>query len=1217
MTNFYQTVFAAFLSFGLLLTNFTALAQDVDIKSANGRTLKLCAGNFYDSGGPNNGYVNGEDFKVTFCPDNSNNAGQTFRLTFNKLDLGLSDRLTFYDGVNTTAPVLDILQRGDNNIVPVAFSATRNNVSGCLTVVFESRVIFTNGAGWEAEISCIERCQVIQSELVRTVPAVLPIDTGYVDACIGQEITFEGRGKFPQEGLFYSHANSAQYFWDFGDGSARMEGKIVNHTYQQSGGYVVQFTVIDQNGCINTNTIDQRVRISPKPNFAVATTPQICVGDTIQLTGSVNQTNSAATINASTSEAVFQPRYERSDSLFLPDGKGVAYETTINITQFNPGQRLTNINDLLGICTVMEHSYMRDLQVSIKCPDGTSVMLQNFEAVGKEISLGEPIDEATNLAPGVGYEYCWTSTATNGTWFSYDERFLSSGDTLPAGNYNSVQSLDSLLGCPLNGQWTITVEDYLVQDNGYIFEWNIGFKPELYPRLEKFEPSIVQFGWETTNNAALQTTPGSAGENAYRFVTTDEFGCKYDTTVLVQALPPTHPDCYTCQDLLTKTEDIVFCDETTANVDVALKTPPQAIKFEAYPNYKQLNNTNHPTSIPYESSISVNSIFPNTIANITQITSVCVDIETGTGNPIGDITLWLVSPDGKRLELSSNNGGNGIAYRQTCFTPNANIAIQSGNAPFTGNFLPEQSWNVLLNTPVNGTWKLLVADNNGVQLGTINSWSIALNATNSVKYNWTAAPELSCLDCPNPSVRSGNAITTSYVVVANDQYNCLDRDTIEVLNIKRLETPQLNCEITTGKALSVEWSNQNGVEYEISLDGQAWFLPEFENYQLFSNLSRNETVTLFVRPIITGFDINCSLPSNDTLCIYDACELELALENAALQLRCFDSKEGMVELSWQNGLSPFVFQIDNQKATPTEETTMRVDSMASGEHYFIVNDKEGCSDTLSVEVTAPIALLLEAELTNPSCHESKDGTIVLKTSGGTPGYTFSRDGILFDNQNNFARLAGGSYELMTKDKNGCETQATFTLVQPTPFSVRIIPDEDVVKVNYGEPYELLLDIAGAQGKVIVDWTVVGRDSSLQCLKDCNEDALSIQPQSTTYYTVNTQDEQGCRSEDKIQVRVIRDYKIYVPNAFSPNLDNENDFLEVFGEQGAKVHYFQVFDRWGEKLYVRENFSVNDTLGWDGTFKGKSLNVGEYAWEMEVEFSDGKIIPYSGSVSLVR
>ncbi|NJL74154.1 MAG: PKD domain-containing protein [Saprospiraceae bacterium] len=719
---------------------------------------------------------------------------------------------------------MDILERGDNDIVPVSMSATRTNISGCLTVVFESRVIFTNGEGWEASVSCIDRCQVIQSQLVRTVPAVMPADTGWIDACIGQEITFEGRGIFPQEGLFYSHANSSQYYWDFGDGSPRAEGKLVRHTYQESGGYLVQFTIIDQNGCINTNTIDQRVRISAKPQFTIAATPQICAGDTINLTGTTNNILSGTTVNANSLEGVFQPRYERSDSLFLPDGKGVAYETSVNITQFGTGQRLTDIDDLLGICAVMEHSYMRDLQISIKCPDGTTVMLQNFEAVGKEVLLGEPIDDAANLAPGIGYQYCWTPNATSGTWFSYDGRFLSAGQTLPPGDYNSFQSLDSLLGCPLNGLWTITVEDYLIQDNGYIFEWSIGFNPDLYPALEKFESVITDFGWETNSSTTLQATPDAAGENAYRFFTTDAFGCTYDTMVVVQALPPTHPDCYTCQELLTNVEDLVFCDNQSANVDVAINTPPQNIRFEAHPNYKQLNQTLNPVSAPFESSIQINSITPNSITTINQIVSICVDIETGVGNPISDLSLWLVSPDGKRIELSSNNGGNGTAYQQTCFTPTATTSIQTGTAPFTGNFLPEQNWDELLNATINGSWKLLVADGSGMQNGVVRSWSITFNHQHQVSYAWSAATELSCLDCPNPTISpSNNSITSLYTVTADDQYNCSASDTIAVLNINQIETPQLTCEITNSKALSFEWTRQTGLDYEISLDGQTWF----------------------------------------------------------------------------------------------------------------------------------------------------------------------------------------------------------------------------------------------------------------------------------------------------------------------------------------------------------------------------------------------------------
>jgi gliding motility-associated-like protein len=75
--------------------------------------------------------------------------------------------------------------------------------------------------------------------------------------------------------------------------------------------------------------------------------------------------------------------------------------------------------------------------------------------------------------------------------------------------------------------------------------------------------------------------------------------------------------------------------------------------------------------------------------------------------------------------------------------------------------------------------------------------------------------------------------------------------------------------------------------------------------------------------------------------------------------------------------------------------------------------------------------------------------------------------------------------------------------------------------------------------------------------------------------------------------------VYVPNAFSPNGDGINDFLEVF--VGCDFDYqiirFEVFDRWGAKIYSAKNSEV---VKWDGLYRQKLLNNGVYVWYLEYD-----------------
>ena len=306
--------------------------------------------------------------------------------------------------------------------------------------------------GWSAEIQCIAACQNIQAVLVSSDPPVMPADTGWIDACPGQRISLSGMGLYPQNGIAYDHSDlNSEFHWDFGDGVSAV-GPNVTHEYEEAGGYIIQLTIIDVEGCTNTNFITQRVRISPTPEFTAGgmIPDQICAGDTLNLNSSVGAIDPESLVSVTPGSAGFQSGGIRSDSLALPDGDGATYSTSLSFSNFSPGQVLTNIDDLLGICVNIEHSWMRDLQISIECPDGTSVLLLDQIDSGGQVYLGEPNDgDGTNPIPGVGYDYCWTPDATNGTWLEYANANLP--PTLPPGDYNSVDPLSLLVGCPLNG----------------------------------------------------------------------------------------------------------------------------------------------------------------------------------------------------------------------------------------------------------------------------------------------------------------------------------------------------------------------------------------------------------------------------------------------------------------------------------------------------------------------------------------------------------------------------------------------------------------------------------------------------------------------------------------------------------------------------------------------------------------------------------------------
>ena len=129
----------------------------------------------------------------------------------------------------------------------------------------------------------------------------------------------------------------------------------------------------------------------------------------------------------------------------------------------------------------------------------------------------------------------------------------------------------------------------------------------------------------------------------------------------------------------------------------------------------------------------------------------------------------------------------------------------------------------------------------------------------------------------------------------------------------------------------------------------------------------------------------------------------------------------------------------------------------------------------------------------------------------------------------------------------------------------------------------------------------------------------VMPIVTSAYSVEIFDENGCSALDDINVIVEKERNIYIPNAFSPNEDGNNDEFMIFSILGVKeINSFQIYSRWGELVFSDSNFQPNDpTNSWDGTFNGEVLNPAVFVYFAQIEFLDGKVILYKGDVTLLR
>ena len=203
----------------------------------------------------------------------------------------------------------------------------------------------------------------------------------------------------------------------------------------------------------------------------------------------------------------------------------------------------------------------------------------------------------------------------------------------------------------------------------------------------------------------------------------------------------------------------------------------------------------------------------------------------------------------------------------------------------------------------------------------------------------------------------------------------------------------------------------------------------------------------------------------------------------------------------------------------------------------------------------------------------------------------------------------GNFTLTTiaTNSSGCKDTATQNiLVNPLP--VVTLPASVTVQAGSS------ITIPATYSSNVTSW-IWSPVTGLSCSNCATPDAS---PQFTTNYQVNVSDSNGCKNTGYIQVIVIcNNSNLFIPNTFSPNGDGNNDVFYPRGVGLSRVKFLRVYNRWGQVVFERMNFDVNDAAsGWDGTFKGRKASPDVYIYQAEVVCGNGEVITINGNISLI-
>ncbi len=473
-----------------------------------------------------------------------------------------------------------------------------------------------------------------------------------------------------------------------------------------------------------------------------------------------------------------------------------------------------------------------------------------------------------------------------------------------------------------------------------------------------------------------------------------------------------------------------------ATLNVTLPEPP-VFTNDTDQDIVTISNNNPPAGIlPTISEIDVFGVPPLELQEGV-LKSVCINID----HPwISDVDVFLFSPGGQFIELTTDNGGSGDDYINTCFTPQSTNPINFGSQapntapPFTGEWKPEGDWSFLWNIaeppPTNGTWQLQIKDDQTGFNGELLDWSICFNPIYQLSYEWSPAAGLNCSNCPDPLATPDT--TTTYSVIVTDSYGCQVFDTVTIEVLPRLDAPDITCGNITDSSIDFEWLAIAGaMNYEVSIEGGAWIPANGATSHLVTGLTLTDTVSIEVRGI--G---DCPGNIGTQECWTPDCISATPTVNSISPASCIGVDDGTLDIT---AAGPYPIISYDIPALALSNATGSFTNLPAGDYTVQIIDQVNCPANIDVTIGIKDSLvsnsLLESDI---NCYGFNTGAVTVEVQGGTLPYDFNWNNTTTDSI--LSGLAAGTQYVTITDNSGCETLDSITVTQPDSLIINFDVD---------------------------------------------------------------------------------------------------------------------------------------------------------------------------------
>ena len=328
--------------------------------------------------------------------------------------------------------------------------------------------------------------------------------------------------------------------------------------------------------------------------------------------------------------------------------------------------------------------------------------------------------------------------------------------------------------------------------------------------------------------------------------------------------------------------------------------------------------------------------------------------------------------------------------------------------------------------------------------------------------------------------------------------------------------------------------------------------------------------------------------------------LSLTMPNDT-SLRCLGMNFDVVPLVSQ-GYTPYEF------SWSTSEQTQIISPAIMGDTTFSLTITDACDNIQSGEVNVDLNYdNLTVNITGDTVACPGDSLVFIAVAnGGIPPYVYVWENGDLSQRSVFSSFTSRTINLSVRDSCG------------------IIPSTDSIHLTIQKPKaKFIVNSAGLETDEVI-YFIDDSDGDIETYKwDLGNGNISnVYNPNTVYGDDSTYivqlivtDSIGCKDSTQRDIRVITSIYLWVPNAFTPNIYQDN-VNSVFRAKGTGIDRFKmnIYNRWGTEVF--SSLDINE--GWDGNFRsGKLAPVGVYIYKISLIGTSGKEVDKVGSLTLYR